>query len=427
MNMPSARNRWSWHTLLLVGAALTTATILFMQAYHVRWVPHLQSDVIIHFYQALHFQQTGSWSGVTVNEYQPGALWFFMVPAALGSFQENFDIYRSATFFLNGLLLVLHIIFFWLWGPKHSPWIFLFITLASGPILLYRFELAVSLLVLVSWWLFSRRHVPLAVLLLGLATATKLYPIILLPFLIGAAVRQRHWRLVRSIVLFFGLGLALPTLPYVAAASWGDLRDSFSHQTIKPVGLDSLWGSGLGVYYQQVLQQRPVLDAGHGIHGIAPEAALRPLSFFNYFWIVPTGLVITLLLVLYRGRSLADPLIPLIVIMTFLLSAKVINPQYVWWFFSWLPLLPLKDYSWFWRGSVLVLTGTALVLTQLVYPLYYDDFLNYFYGRSAATLFFNLSVLRNLCLTALFFFFVGGLFARSNAVAGKLHRSAVIR
>ncbi len=386
--------------------AIITAVVLFVQAYHPRWQGHLQVDVVLHHLQSLYFQQQGTFSGVMMNEYQPGAYWFFLVPHLLASLSTSFDAYRAATIFTNASLLIAHGWLYWRFGPSKSVYALLSIVLAAGPILLYRFDLIVSLLVLSSWLLHMRKRTLSAVFLVGLATAIKLYPAALLPFMIAPALHQRSWQHLGLLAAVAMIGLALPIAPFLLfAGTPADIAASFEAQQIKPVGLDSAWGTLLTVTrYGTSPTYHFAIDSAHGIHGFTAPTTILPLQFYNWAWIIPVG--ITLFASAPRaGRPpTANPLIPLLTLTVFTMTQKVINPQYLWWFASLFPLVIWQNRAR--RNSALMLLLLGLIATQAVYPMYYSNFIAWFQrapfqGNEPAGWLVGTAVLRNVLLAAL--------------------------
>lgn len=385
-------------TVSLTLFAVAVALLLFGQTFHSAWQPHLQTDIVIHHQQANQYSQSGSWRDITFKEYQPGALWIFLVPHALSLFQDNYNVYLNGTLFLNALLLAAHGWLFYRHGPSGALWIFLLITAAAGPILLYRFELIVSLLALTAWVLFRKDKPAWSAWLLGIATATKLYPAVIFPVVIAEYIRRREFITVLMVTAAFFLGLVTIVLPFlIFGGTIADISESFTTYSIKPISLDSFWGSLLTIR-EQMRGTLPNIDGANGIQGIAESSALLPLSFYNFFWLFSLGITFLILLSRFRQTNYAHPLIPIILLTVFTLSAKVINPQYIWWFFSFVPLLALQRRRSWLLGAVLVTTLLSLTLTQIVYPINYTAFLDWFYGRSTDNNLFIVSVVRNILL-----------------------------
>lgn len=380
--------------LLLPLAAAAVSIVLFVQAFHPSWQQHLQSDIVIHQQQANAFWQTGSWRDIAFKEYQPGALLFFLIPSLLASGEENYSMYLNATLFLNGLLLIAHAMLMRRYGPLWSVWILLALLLTMGPIILYRFELIVSLLVLVAWIALTRARYAGAGFTLGLATAIKLYPIALLPIITFGLVRERRWQeLLRGAMLFL-VGMAVVVVPFlIFGGTIADISDGLAGYRIKPVSLDGMWGSIITLVWKAQRGTTPPIDGAHGIQGIAPLGTILPLGFYDLLWIIPTLSLAWWMAGTSAWRHAAS--VPVLVLTVFTVSSKVVNPQYLWWFISFVPLLPLMKLKRWQKASLLLTSVLALALTQLVYPLYYSAFLDWFYARSPDARLFIISLLRN--------------------------------
>ena len=217
---------------------------------------------------------------------------------------------------------------------------------------------------LVQW---ARRRPLAAGLLLGLATATKLYPVLFLVPLFALCLRAgrlRAWAVTAGGLLLAALAVTLPvylTSPYfaeragtsvVAASSVLDrvgsgglatlaphLRTDRGDVAINPVyrffelnttrgaDWDSLW------FQLQHYRGRP-LDLGSG-----PPATLNRLVAVTFLVLLAGIVVLTL-------RAPRRPRLPQVLFLTmtaFLLSNKVFSPQYVIWL---LPLAVLARPRW---------------------------------------------------------------------------------
>jgi len=381
-----------WKLLLILGLVV----VLFWQAYNPAWSTHLFGDVFVHHQQVIQYTQENSWGNISFKDYQPGALLFFMVPHWLTSAQGNYEFYRAATLFVNGLLLLLHAWIFHRWGPKGANWLLGGMLLAMGPLLLYRFDLMVSLLVLGAWLLATKKYWRWSGILMGLAVATKLYPIVLLPILLVERWRSKKMVGVIEYVAYFCLGIAIVTAPFLMlGGSLTDITDSLNTFKMKPVEFQSLWANVIAVRWMLGGGEQLVIDEGQSVHGFAIESALLPLQFYNLLWIVLTGSVLIFLLWRWRRRSYLHPIIPIIMLTVFTLLSRVLNPQYLWWFLAFLPLLNLKEWPVRLRWNLITAMIASLLLTQIIYPLRYNELLNWYFGNSDDAGMFVLLLIRN--------------------------------
>ncbi|MFH1354198.1 MAG: hypothetical protein ABIH36_02825 [bacterium] len=398
--MMNLLSKTSWAFLLLITATLV------LQANHPTWQNHLQNDVIVHQEQVKYYQKTGSWSNIKAKDYQPGALWLFLLPSLFGGPSQSFNAYLNITLFINILLIIGHFYLYKHFGPPGASIFFLILLLAMGPLLLFRFDLAVTSLVLLTWLSFTHQRLSLAGFLLGVAIATKLYPIVLLPIMAAQLLKNYLFRKFALFSLSVFLGATLIVAPFlISSGSLIDISDSFDNYLVKPVGLESLWASGLTIIWQIKSSTRPAIDGSHYIQGIAPSATFLSQSFYNNFWLFPVGLITLFIIQLFWSKKYgyAYPIIPLTLLTTFVISLKVLAPQYLWWAFSFVPLInfsnPRAPKTTFIMPIILVAT---LVLTQLIYPINYSQFISWFQDATTDPGPFLISLERNILLIIFF-------------------------
>lgn len=405
-------NNRAWVALFLL---IITVSALVWQAYHPWWRPHLQTDAVAYQIQALHFRQTGSWAGLQ-QWYQPAALWFFVLISYLAWPPTHFDHFLAAVIGLNVVLIAAHFYFFARHGHRYSTLFFALILLAFGPIVLYRFELLATLLVIWSWHFWQRRQVPLAGFLLGLAVAVKVYPIVLLPLFLAESIRTKDWRHGLSLLIWVVEGIALPTAAlFLFGSSLADILAGVLFHDFKPVGLEGAWGSFITLV-QMALDIPIRMTPGFGVHGLTSDLPLLTNDFLNQVWLIPYSLVFAVVLWLFRRRGYTDPLLALLLLFVFVLFAKVLNFHYILWYLVFLPVVPLFWYRrWEWT-LILVLVSLSLVLSQIVYPLYFTEFLEWYYGHTEYSIFFTIAVVRNLLLVALLGILLRGLWRSVNQI-----------
>lgn len=386
----------SW--VLLAGVLV----LILMQAYHPWWRTHLEADIGTFHARAVHFLKNGTWAGMEYNEYQPGALWFFVFVASFTANFANYDAYLTAIIFINVLLIVLHFLLFERFSHRAAPLVFVALVAAAGPILLYRFELLVSLLTVCAWVLFRRNRMELAALLTGLAVSIKLYPIVLFPLLVAPSLKARDWAECFRTSLFFGIGVLAPvTFAVQFGATITDILHGIAVHGLKPVGLEGLWGAVVTAL-QWILSIPLHITPGFGVHGLTSDLPFLSNTLLNSIWILPTGIVLFCILYVGRKRGFTDPGYACLLLLTFLTFSKVVNPQYLWWATAFIPLMPV---SWFGRETrkmIVFIVLACLLVTQIVYPLYYTEFLKWYDGASDTSPFlFTIMAIRNVVMVAL--------------------------
>lgn len=390
----------SWTTVAAWWLLPVVIGVLVVQAYHPLWRPHLQVDVVTFQLRAVYFLDHASWAGLGHNEYQPGALWFFVLLGPLSAAAHNFDAFLTATILVNAALLVGHFYLFARYGPRHAPLVLLVLALASGPILLHRFELIVSLIVLVAWFRFRFLDTSGGAFLLGIATAIKVYPVVLLPVILVAAARRRFGSAIEAGLAFAG-GLAIPVGLYLATGGTiAALREALSFHQSKPVGLEGV--VGVSVMLVQWLLGLPLrITPGFGVHGFTSDVPLLTNSVLDLVWLVPTGLVFLAIVWLSSRRGLANPVYALVLLMVFVIFSKVLNPQYLWWFLVFLPWVAASWWSPARWVLVVAIAAASLLLTQLIYPINYSEYLAWFNQPGQSPWLFIASVVRNVLLLLL--------------------------
>ena len=152
--------------------SLLTVIYLGMQK---RWLDILIGDLRgTYFAVSSYFWSNGNLTDfVGVSAYPPGAnLFFIMLPAVSLEFNQ-------------WLLIIINCLFlFFIARLTKRPTLLALIILAAGPIILFRFDLLVMFLVVLSLITFRRNKFYLSGILLGAATITKIFPVILLPYFI---------------------------------------------------------------------------------------------------------------------------------------------------------------------------------------------------------------------------------------------------
>lgn len=360
------------HAALLVALGLLL-WLLRAQACHPLWYEHLAVDPVVYQTRALSFADSGSWSHIGTNEYQPGALWFFVAVAGLSRAPHDFDVFLNALFAVNLLLIAAHVALAAACGPPRAPWLMLLFAAACGPILLCRFELVVSLLVLGAWVFWRRGRYVTAAALLGIATATKVYPVLLAPLLVACAWREGGWKKAAATTASWGGACLLVAGSYFAAGGrWADLALSLRFHFDKPFGIDGTLGTLIPV--AQWAAGIPLRMASrNGIHGF--ECDLGAAGNFAASWAAFAAVSFAVALLARRRSILAlgEAGALFVILGIFIGAGKLMAPQYLWWA---APFVPLASPGWFGRRGALAVyacVALCLLLSQYIYPLRYSD------------------------------------------------------
>ncbi len=224
---------------------------------------------------------------------------------------------------------------------------------ACGAILANRFDLAVAFVVAAALLALVRGYPAVAAALLGLGFALKLTPVLLLPLVLLVARR----RLTAGIA--FAVAAAVPFLPYLGAPHLARL---FLYHAERPLQFESVLATPfllahvLGVAHVQIAtaygSQMVVAPGADLVARLSGPLQVAALAFTHW--------------VLLRRRVHLGPqqlaLAALSVLLAFLVSGKVLSPQFLIW------LLPLAALTAAPQPLVAALCLGVLGLTQLEFP-----------------------------------------------------------
>ena len=226
-----------------------------------------------------------------------------------------------------------------------------------GPIFLNAYDLWPALLTAAALLAFVQRRERTTYLLLGLAVAAKVYPIVLLPLALIETWDRGGRVLVRRAALWFAGTLLVVHLPF-AIVGPGGLRYSYWIQLKRGLEVESLGGAvllvldRLGVHHVELRAQPPGSTnvAGGLAQAIATLSSLVALA----------ACLLVAWLYLRRRR---EPLVAAAAaVLGFVAFGKVFSPQYVDWL---VPLVPAAGAA----ASALLLG--SLALTHVVFDRFH--------------------------------------------------------
>ena len=236
--------------------------------------------------------------------------------------------------------------------------------LALGTVVLTRFDLWPALLIAAALAALVSGRDRLGFGLLGLATAAKLFPAVLLPVALVYAARRGGQYAMAALVVFMG-AVCLCFLPFLLLAPEG-VWASIERQTGRPLQIESL-GAALLLAGKQLGLYEPTVVSTFGSQNLAGSLPDRLASVQTLLQVVA---VVAVWLAVTRAR---DPLAGLLggsaaAVVAFVAFGKVLSPQFLIWL---IPLVPLAVAV---SGlSAPLLFVTALVLTQIWFPTRYWD------------------------------------------------------
>lgn len=285
-------------------------------------------------------------------EYPPGALALIVAPA-LGHPTEHTYAVRFE-FAMLGLFAALILL---LSRRPRTAFVVALAPLLLGPVVLKRFDVLPTLLTLVALQLTVSRRYAWAGAALGLGTAVKLYPVLLLPLVVIAAGRRAGARAVGA----FAAACAAVVLPFFVLAPHGVIESVRAQlgrhlQSETPLASLALLAHSLGIVKVGVVSEAHSYGLG-GSSG-ALLAVLTTLLFLGSLvlvWLNASRLVRSRegLVLAWAGTLCAT-----------VVFGRVLSPQYLIWLLPIVPLVSLRATVWL---------VAALIATNLWYPAPYLD------------------------------------------------------
>ncbi len=383
-----------WLVVVALGA-------LMWQARQDTWNYHMQVDVWV-FWERVEYWlgHNHSFAGLTGNEILPSTLIYVFTPLALiPDGWADYNNYLPVMILVNLVVIGLHSIL-----VKKKNMLFVSL-LFLGPILLFRFDATVTLLILLACNAFVKEKYEISGVWLGLATGMKVFPVIFLPYMVMVLVRQKKLEKLLRLLVYFGEALLLPVALFMLlGGSLGQIGESLAFHGQKLISIESVPGSMITGWSLLVRGWPPSMIPGNGIWAVE-----GPAEFFNRFWMLPIG---WLYYTVWRTKSLSvkfDWRVPVNLVLIFLVFSKNLNPQYVWWYMALLPMIEADRVVW-------ALTLGVALLNQLVYPVFYTTLIDNFYQHNEQHWIYYLLVLRNMGLVAVAYLTWKNTFARSRAV-----------
>jgi uncharacterized membrane protein len=226
-----------------------------------------------------------------------------------------------------------------------------------GPIFLNAYDLWPALLTAAALLAFVQRRERTTYVLLGLAVAAKVYPIVLLPLALIETWEHGGRDMVRRAALWFSGVLLVAHLPFAIVGA-GGLRFSYWVQLKRGLEVESLGGAvllaldRLGLHHAHLGAEPP--GSTNVVGGLAD--AVATLSSL-------VALAAVLLVAWLYLRRRGEPLVAAAAaVVGFVAFGKVFSPQYVDWL---VPLVPVAG------AVVSAVLLSALALTHVVFDRFH--------------------------------------------------------
>ncbi len=405
---------------LLAALSLITSIIyILLLSFVPAYFYHLRVDQWGQYINhAKSFLEYGNLSNIGYNEYQPVAVLFFISLApflgVVNQYMPELN-YVFGLYFANVLFIIINAFFYLKITKNYFSIIILSLILVfTGPIILHRFELLLFLFINLSVLLFEQKKYLLSGVFLGIAFCTKLFPIFLAPLFVIYLFFNKKYKQTLLYLIGFGASLILVYLIYNVGLK-GDflkvLSDLKIHQ-LKPVHIESVYGSILTIIPFITKGSYALGKGDWGIFGIDTSFNILPLSFYNYFFIIPLGVFyLAFLYLTFKTKKFYYENL-FFIMLIFLIFSKILTGQYLLWYLLFLPLIDFKKYTksnWF--LLCIFATFMASFLTQFIYPLKYTVLVDTFYSTGEFGEIFWMLFIRNMLLI---FILVSGLISFFN-------------
>lgn len=387
---------------------------------HPAYYMHLYPDVFAFYDRASFFWNHQTLKGLGYNEYQPGAILFFISLTPVFFLEKSVEAYKWGLFAYNSIFLLF---LGWLFLKMEKPDGILLMSLVLiflGPILLFRFDLLVILLTVLSFYLWEKNQRVFAMVILAFSVITKVYPIIFLPYLLFQSFKQG--KKIESVYLlmvfcaaFFAL---LLSYTYFFQINLSETLTSYNFHGLKSVATESVWASAIYFFTFISGQNLPGMESAYGINAISRDKVYPSIEFYNYFWILP--LAVFYLLYFFKNESAYNQKVEAssldihrdkiwekvdyqflaFITLIFLIFSKVLCNQYLSWFLLMLPLVELKTLlkkSWIVSIFLLII---SLILHTFIYPLNYSSWLSLLSGGDFNLFLFFTMLASNFLLIA---------------------------
>jgi hypothetical protein len=235
--------------------------------------------------------------------------------------------------------------------------------LLLGSVVLSRFDLWPAALTAVALGLLATGRFRLGTGTLGLATAAKLYPAVIVPIALAHVWRARGRREALFCLAAFLAVVAAIVVPFAVIAP-GGVWDAFWRQAGRPLQIESL-GAGLLLAGHHVFGLELTMESSHGSQNLAGAGTT---SLAVVATVVQALALVALWVWHARGPASRERLLAAAAaaVCAFVAFGKVLSPQFLIWL---IPLIPLVGGRRGLAGSALL--AAALVLTQLWFPYRY--------------------------------------------------------
>jgi hypothetical protein len=327
-------------------------------------------------------------------EYPPGALPALVVPAFVTGSLESYRVAFVAELAIVGALAVLAVDLALRQSGRPAGdrraalWTIALTPLLLGGVILTRFDLIPAALVATAVALLATGRLRAASLVVGVGTAVKLYPAVLVPLLVIAAWRRTGRREAVLVAVLAAAPVVLVYLPFLMLAPDG-VAESLGRQLGRPLQIESL-GAGVLLALHHAFGLPVEWTSGSGSQNLAGTTADVVAVAQGIAQVVALGLV---WVGFARGPATTERLLRFsaAAVVAFVALSKVLSPQFLIWLVLLVPLVGGAR-----SRAALGLTVAACALTAIWFPARYWELVREFDPLSSW-----LVLVRGLMLVAL--------------------------
>ena len=313
-------------------------------------------------------------------EYPPLALLFMLIPRLFSSFASDYILGFTLEILCFDLLAVLLItslsqkLRLPLWKTLA---IYTLALLSIGPLIINRFDLIPAVATLAAIYAFIRGNNKTAWAILAVGVMIKIYPVVITPvFLIYELARRRYQR-VFSGIFTFALVAGVIAAPFFIISPHG-FWESFTYQAQRGLQIESVLASLLLLGQKLGLTTLSVSQASGAIDVVSPLAtilanitpALVLISLGTVFWFYYRRQRAVINQTSDKEGILSESYVvsfSLLAMLVFILSNKVLSPQFIIWLCPFIPLVTGR----FSRLCWLLFIAIGL-MSYLIFPTGYE-------------------------------------------------------
>lgn len=365
------------HLIWIILAAVL-GLLVFLGSFE-SYREHLLYDVSVYYQRSLYFFDHGNLTDVT-NEYLPVAAIYFITYSPTFFYSNSLDVFEKVFAVGNCLLLILLGWVIYKEKGRGAVLLFTAMLLCVGPIVLYRFEVLVILAMILAILRFRKHDYIGSSAMLSVGMLVKLYPLLLLPYFLILAYKQKGLKLpLLYLANFIAVAFVITGFYFfITQTSLKELTFSLDFHKDKPLGLESPLGAfNHLVNYFRTGIGAPIV-ARHNTWGVDDAYLLLPMPLLTYLWMIPVALMY--LWLMFSKTKQASFLFIITFLSSFFIFSKLFTPQYWLWILFLLPFLNFGRSKLMW--GMVIFAALATIITQFIYPLNYFDFLGYFYSRN---------------------------------------------